>query len=67
MIQTITTPELTSAKPRCGLQSVSSILPRLIAYYECQADARRHLEADSIRIEQLDPARRQQATFAFYQ
>jgi len=67
MIQRIHTPELTSAKPRCGLQSVSSILPRLIAFYECQAAARHHLEAASMPLQPLDQSRRQQATFAFYQ
>ena len=67
MIQRIHTPDLTSAKPRCGLQSVSSILPRLIAFYDCQAAARRHLEAASLPLQPLDQNRRQQATFAFYQ
>lgn len=67
MIRRIHTPDMTSAKPRCGLQSVSKILPRLIAFYECQADARRHLEADSGLLGQAETISGQQATFAFYQ
>ena len=67
MIQRIHTPELTSAKPRCGLQSVSKILPRLIAFYECQADARRHLDTDGGMLRQAESVSGQQATFAFYQ
>ena len=66
MTQRTHTPELTSAKPRCGLQSVASLLPRLIAFYECQADARQHLEADSLPRPRGYPSHRQQATFAFY-
>ena len=66
MTQRTHTPDLTSAKPRCGLQSVSSLLPRLIAFYECQADALQDLEIDSLPSLGANGAHRQQATFAFY-
>lgn len=66
MTQRINTPDLTSAKPRCGLQSVSNILPRLIAFYECQADARRQLEGRSLLMERAESPTGQQGTFAFY-
>ncbi|MCH2180999.1 MAG: hypothetical protein MK108_03255 [Mariniblastus sp.] len=66
MTQRTHTPELTSAKPRCGLQSAASLLPRLIAFYECQAAARQHLETDSLPSLGGNRSRGQQATFAFY-
>ncbi|MCH2177398.1 MAG: hypothetical protein MK106_01220 [Mariniblastus sp.] len=66
MTQRIHTPDLTSAKPRCGLQSVSSILPRLIAFYECQADARRQIEGGSLLMERAESPSGRQGTFAFY-
>ena len=38
------TPQLSAAKPRGGLQSISELLPRLIRSYELQAEAARRRE-----------------------
>ena len=66
MIQSVHTPQLSSAKPRTGLQSISSLLPRLIDYYEQQAEAHHRLATPG-RQPQTDSAQLQQSTFAFYE
>ncbi len=38
MIKPLNAPQLSSAKPRCGLQKISDLLPRLIRQYELQAE-----------------------------
>ena len=38
MIQPLHTTQLSSAKPRSGLQSIADLLPRLIQQYEMQAE-----------------------------
>ncbi len=69
MIQPLNTPQLSSAKPRSGLQSISDLLPRLIAQYELQAEARRQIERDQRqrRRQRRNHADRRQSTFAWYQ
>ena len=49
MIQPLNTTQLSSAKPRGGLQSISELIPKLIAQYELQAQARRQIEDDNRR------------------
>ena len=38
MIKPLNMPHLSSAKPRCGLQSISDLLPRLMQLYEMQSE-----------------------------
>ncbi|MGI9497087.1 MAG: hypothetical protein ACR2NK_13595 [Mariniblastus sp.] len=38
MIKPLNTPQLSAAKNRTGLQSISDLLPRLIRQYEIQAE-----------------------------
>lgn len=38
MIKPLNTPQLSAAKNRTGLQSISDLLPRLIRHYEIQAE-----------------------------
>ncbi len=38
MIKPLNSPQLSAAKPRTGLQSISELLPRLIRQYEIQAE-----------------------------
>ncbi len=70
MIMPRNTPQLSSAKPRCGLQSVSELLPRLIRQYEMQAEMmQRHLQPSCAlglpsASEKSPP---QQAKFAWYE
>lgn len=40
MNKPLNSPQLSSAKPRSGLQSVASLVPRLIRQYEIQAELR---------------------------
>ena len=68
MIQPLNTPQLSSAKPRTGLQSISDLLPRLIEQYEIQATARRQIEDDNRRRAEMKKAARSgQTSFAWYQ
>ena len=41
MIKPLQTVQLSSAKPRSGLQSIADLLPRLIRQYELQAELAR--------------------------
>jgi hypothetical protein len=38
MIKPLNIPQLSSAKPRSGLQSIADLIPRLIRQYEIQAE-----------------------------
>ncbi len=67
MIQPLNIPQLSSAKPRGGLQSVSELLPRLIQMYELQAQARRQIEADNQRHASINGHSGEQSTFDWYQ
>ena len=49
MIRPLNMPQLSSAKPRGGLQSITDLLPKLIEQYELQAKARQQIEADNRR------------------
>lgn len=42
------TPQLAYAKPRCGLQSMAELIPRLIRQYEIQAQMRQHQAGQQI-------------------
>jgi len=44
MIKPLNSPQLSAVKPRCGLQSISDLLPRLIRQYELQAELMRRSE-----------------------
>ena len=44
MIKPLNTPQLSAAKNRTGLQSISDLLPRLIRQYEIQAEMLRSRE-----------------------
>ena len=67
MIKPINAPQLSSAKPRCGLQKISDLLPRLIRQYEIQAELMKqrtqHYSVPAPVVE--TPA--EQATFGWYE
>jgi len=69
MIKPLNTPQLSAAKPRSGLQSISDLLPRLIRHYEIQAELIKQrsqpVASTGISVVQTDP--NQQATFAWYE
>ena len=67
MIQPLNTTQLTSAKPRGGLQNISELLPKLLKQYELQAEARRQIEEDNRRRQHQKTTGIQQSTFAWYQ
>ncbi len=69
MIKPINSPVLSSAKPRCGLQKVSEIIPRLIRQYEIQAEITRarQEEADAKEAAMLDAAMLRQAKAAMFE
>ena len=47
MIKPLNTPQLSAAKNRTGLQSISDLLPRLVRQYELQAEMLRCREEGS--------------------
>ena len=64
MIRPLNIPQLSSAKPRGGLQSMSDLLPKLIEQYEMQAQARQQIEADNRRRQNMRRKKAQtQTTF----
>ena len=69
MIKPINSPILSSAKPRCGLQKVSELIPRLIRQYEIQAEITRarQEEADAKEAAMLDAAMLRQAKEAMFE
>lgn len=67
MIKPLNTTQLSSAKPRTGLQSIADLLPRLIQQYELQAElVRRHSQshgqAETVRVTESG----KQITFNWY-
>ena len=69
MIQPINSPVLSSAKPRCGLQKVSDLIPRLIRQYEIQAEITRarQEEAEAKEAAMVDAAMLRQAKAALFE
>jgi hypothetical protein len=69
MIKPLNTPQLSSAKPRCGLQSVSDLLPRLIRQYELQAEIARRNQPQraTVIVPPLVSSNHEQATFSWYE
>ncbi len=69
MIKPLNTTQLSSAKPRAGLQSIADLLPRLIQQYEMQAELNRSQDRNhDPRIDEpcQQPLPRQ-VTFSWYQ
>jgi len=70
MIKPLHTVQLSSAKPRTGLQSIADLLPRLIRQYEMQAElARKHdgeSNGASTPAEGGAAQAQQQVTFGWY-
>ncbi len=62
MIQPLNSTQLSSAKPRAGLQRISDLLPRLIAQYELQAQAKRQIEQDNRRRARMNSSARPKAS-----
>jgi len=69
MIKPINSPVLSSAKPRCGLQKVSELIPRLIQQYEIQAEITRARqdEAEAKEAAMVDAAMLRQAKAALFE
>jgi len=69
MIKPINSPVLSSAKPRCGLQKVSDLIPRLIRQYEIQAEITRarQEEAEAKEAAMVDAAMLRQAKAALFE
>ncbi len=68
MVRSVPLPQLSSAKPRTGLQSVGALAERLIRMYELQASVRQRMESQQTEEASSDPpaARPRQATFEWY-
>jgi hypothetical protein len=69
MIKPLNIAQLSSAKPRTGLQSISDLIPRLIQQYELQAELiRAQNNPLSPVVEELhQPGAPRQVTFSWYQ
>ena len=69
MIKPINSPVLSSAKPRCGLQKVSDLIPRLLRQYEIQAEITRarQEEAEAKEAAMVDAAMLRQAKAAMFE
>ena len=68
MIRPALLPQLSSAKPRSGLQSASDLVPRLIRLYEMHAETRQGRDTKAQPgSDPTDRARYRQSTFAFYE
>lgn len=72
MIKPLNVPQLSSAKPRAGLQKISDLLPRLIRQYELQAEMlkRREQAEQNAEAQPIAPAVEmgcEQATFSWYE
>ncbi len=56
-------PQLSTAKPRCGLQSISDLVPRLLKQYDAQAQLLKEAESQNRREQQqLRREQKQQST-----
>ena len=71
MIKPLNSPQLSSAKPRAGLQKISDLLPRLIRQYELQAEMmKRREQAEKNADQAISPVIEmgcEQATFSWYE
>jgi hypothetical protein len=69
MIKPLNTPQLSAAKQRTGLQSISELLPRLIRQYELQAELmkRRTEQSQTPSVAMQSTAVSEQATFGWYE
>ena len=72
MIKPLNTVQLSSAKPRTGLQSIADLLPRLIQQYELQAELASKQENEVFKLQSVDspsgqPGSPTQVTFSWYQ
>lgn len=72
MIKPLTqTMQLSSAKPRTGLQSVADLIPRLIQQYEMQAELARKLKdpqpRPNIPVGDSATSSETQVTFSWYE
>lgn len=68
MVRSVPLPQLSSAKPRTGLQSVGALAERLIRMYELQASVRQRIESPQTDVSSPEqPTERpRQATFEWY-
>ena len=70
MIKPLNSPQLSAAKTRTGLQSISDLLPRLIRQYELQAEMMKRREEQKVTIPAIaidSPASTEQATFGWFE
>lgn len=69
MIKPLNSTQLSSAKPRTGLQSIADLLPRLIQQYEMQAELTRNQNSthNPFCVESSQPETPRQVTFHWYQ
>ena len=69
MIKRLNTPQLSAAKQRTGLQSISDLVPRLIRQYELQAELLKRRgepsKIPSVAMDSSGPS--EQSTFAWYE
>lgn len=65
MIKPLNTTQLSSAKPRGGLQNIADLLPKLLKQYELQAEARRQIDEDNRHRSNGNSSRIQQSTFGW--
>lgn len=57
MIKPLNSTQLSSARPRCGLQSISDLVPRLIRQYEIQAQLAQANLAERTQPNSPEPAK----------
>lgn len=67
MIKPLNSPQLSAAKPRCGLHSISDLLPRLIRQYEMQAELMNRARQSQPAPAPIHTEPAQQSTFAWYE
>ena len=70
MIKPLNSPQLSAAKTRTGLQSISDLLPRLIRQYELQAEMMKRREEQKVTIPAIAidlSASTEQATFGWFE
>lgn len=68
MIKPLNSPQLSAAKSRTGLHSISDLLPRLIRQYELQAELlKRRAEQTQMPAVAMESSPAEQATFCWYE
>ena len=70
MIKPLNSPQLSAAKTRTGLQSISDLLPRLIRQYELQAEMMKRRDEHNATMPVIaieSSASTEQSTFAWYE